>query len=471
EEQPNRFKLTWKQGSMMLGLTVENSYSKWQGFRWWGSGFMLLLWFVLGLWLTRVLRQIFLIDVPKLKLPEIIVWKRVSDIPGNFLLIGLAKSGKSEWLHYLAQSLPKENCLDLCVELKNLSPNGPYPDPAVTDSASRWPGWLRSLADFLPKSDSTVESKRTIADRADSDRAVSGPIVLLDHFEFNLKDRDCNLVRLNLLEHLLYGYHCRIVLVSSVDPLYFLTESAPEVLSDPEQGESVKRLLDRWARVFNHFKKLHLPDSNKGKFRQSVREFIQNHRDCRQFALWVRQECKGTAMLREIGVGILDDFDKSDPVTREGVVSRVLEKAGDYYRVLWSGLTSGERLVLYQLALDGWANPKNTEALQQLESKSLLCRVPMYRVINESFRRFIICAEHSDEIAAWKRQEKQSAWHVLRLVMTGLAVMAGIWILHSQAALSHELAAGITGIATLLTAISGLFGRSGKQTSAKTGPR
>lgn len=54
--------------------------------------------------------------------------------------------------------------------------------------------------------------------------------------------------------------------------------------------------------------------------------------------------------------------------------------------------------------------------------------------------------------------------------MIGLMVTAGIWLLHSQAALSQQLAAYIAGLATLLTAVSTLFARSGKQTAVKAEP-
>jgi hypothetical protein len=54
--------------------------------------------------------------------------------------------------------------------------------------------------------------------------------------------------------------------------------------------------------------------------------------------------------------------------------------------------------------------------------------------------------------------------------MIGLAVAVGIWFLHSQAALSQELAAIVAGAATVLTAFSALFGRSAKPSASKPEP-
>jgi hypothetical protein len=401
---------------------------------------------VFGLWLTSLVRKIFLSDIHKLRLSDVVDWKQVSDISGNFLVVGPAESGKSGWLRAI-NGVSSRDYFDLRVELKRLVSGGAYRNISGK-------GW----------------AMRLISGGAYPNISGKGPVVLVDHFEFNLKDRDYNMARLNLLEYLLYKSDCRIVLVSSVDPLYFLTEGAPDVLSDPQDPELSRRLLDRWTRVMSKFETVRIGVFRDLEFGKKIRLFIQNHRNYRDFALCVWQECKRTAKLRRIGMYLLDNFEESDARTRAWVEASVLDRATEYYRVLWSGLTATERLALYQLALDGWVNPKNTAALQQLESKLLICRVPIYRIMNVSFRKFVSSPEHASEIEQWEKQRKQSTWRVLRLFLVGVAAIAGIWLLHSQAALSHELAAYIAAVATLLTAISALFGRSGKQAPAKPEP-
>jgi hypothetical protein len=171
-------------------------------------------------------------------------------------------------------------------------------------------------------------------------------------------------------------------------------------------------------------------------------------------------------MLRRIGKEILEHFQTDHPVNFSWVWSRVLERADAYYHVLWSVLTPTERLVLYQLAFDGWANPKNSVALQQLERKRLVYKRPMYQIMNESFRRFIQSTEHTEEIAEWERREQQSTWHAFRYVVIGGVIGLGVWLLYTQATLTQVMAGSITAIVTLLTAVSSLFGRSGPQPAA-----
>jgi hypothetical protein len=421
---PNEFKLTWADGSRLPRFTVKSEYPTWQGLRWGSRLLVVLLWVVLGFWLTRLVRKIFFIDVQNTPPFDAVAWKDVADIQSNFLVVGLAKSGKSGWLRSI-RGLDATACLDLRVEL------------------------------------------RAKPDRYSPQREQHGPILVLDHFEFNLKDRRYNLARLNLLESLLYDSGCKIVVVSTVDPLYFLTEGSPDMLSQVEDSDVAHCLLDRWARALSKMRKVRPKESRDSEFERKLEDFVRTHPTYHQFASWIREECECTAMLRQIGMRILDDFQETGPRKRDWIESTVLDRADAYYHVLWSGLTTSERLVLYQLALDGWANPKNTMALQQLERKSLIHRAPMYRIMNETFLQFVRSAEHADEIAQWEKHEEQSTWRALRLVLIALAIGTGVWLLHSQAALSQTVAAYIAGIATLLTAITGLFGRSGRQTSPR----
>lgn len=144
----------------------------------------------------------------------------------------------------------------------------------------------------------------------------------------------------------------------------------------------------------------------------------------------------------------------------------VAERADAYYRMLWAGLTSSERLVLYQLALDGWANPKNASAIRQLAQKQLIYKKPMYRIMNDSFRSFIRSSEHEKEIAQWQKQEQQSTWQILRFVIIAATIGTCMWLLYAQAQLFQIGTGYITAIATLFTAIAGFTAKAKRSTSS-----
>lgn len=286
-------------------------------------------------------------------------------------------------------------------------------------------------------------------------------VLILDHFDYNLWGTQYNDKRLELLENLVYesSDKFRLVVVSTVDPLYFLTHGVPDVLS--KEGADPRRLLDRWTRVLSRFRLGRPPEQMTDSFTKRFGDFIKQHPEQRagDFVVWVCAECNCTAMLRKIGIDLFEEFRESEQYSKNGVESEVLDRARAYYHVLWTSLTFPERQVLYQLASDGWTNAKNTETIQQLERKELIYKGPMYRIMNEGFRLFISSPEHETEITEWQRQEIASTWHAFRAVLIVAATGVVVWMLYTQAAVSQTVIGVIAGSATLLTAIGGLVGR------------
>jgi hypothetical protein len=129
---------------------------------------------------------------------------------------------------------------------------------------------------------------------------------------------------------------------------------------------------------------------------------------------------------------MLEAHDGGPAVSRAALVEELLDRADAYYRVLWSTCTREERLVLFQLARDGWANPKNERAIQQLERRHLVRRSPGLRILNESFCRFVKAAQLPEEVAKWEHDERHSAWSAVKLGLTTAALMAGAWLLYTQ---------------------------------------
>jgi hypothetical protein len=421
EVTPTRFQLSQKIEPGSPELTITSEYQDWQGLRWVPVVCLVLLGGVLTAWLMNLVRKIFFTDIENTRPFPVVDWKDVAEIDKNFLVIGWAKSGKSNWLKSIT-GMDRQTWFDLRVELRKKIEDPNYQFPIGQQS-----------------------------------------VLVLDHFEFNIKDSVCNAVRLNLLETLLFESTVNVVIISTVDPIYFLTEGSPDVLSHDPDPAVARDLLERWARALSKLAKVRPKDSEDHEFHDTLAAFVEKNQHCVDFAAWVRAECNATMMLRKIGKDLLSQFQADDCTTPSVVWNNVLERADTYYHTLWSGFTSTERLVLYQLAFDGWANPQNAVAIQQLERKLVIHKHPMYRIVNESFRLFIRSNEHADEITEWRRRDQQSTWHAFRFVILGLAVAAGGWLLYTQAAFSQTVANYIAGITAFLTATAGLFARFGRQ--------
>jgi hypothetical protein len=312
---------------------------------------------------------------------------------------------------------------------------------------------FRDLRDF--------DDHRSSASRLgelESTDSHSGAIIL-DQFDFNMRDPAWNEKRLELVAKFLDKTDQKLVLVSTIDPMYFLLEERDTALCKEKNPEAVALLLERWARTLDRFTRVKLPYEIIEEFANEADTYFEKGGDSAKFAKWIWDECAFTPMLQKIGVGLLRKFRNAPLPSHDQLVGLVAEPADVYYRMLWNGLTSNERLALYQLALDGWANPKNTPTLRQLEQKQLIYRQPMYRILNESFRSFIRSSEHQKEILEWQKTEQESTWKILRFVLVAAVIGVGLWLLYAQAQLFQIGAGYITALATLLTAIAGFTAR------------
>ena len=392
ESGNNQFLLHWF-GGQYADFTIVANYPPWAGLCPHGPVWFTLMWLGLGLWTLNLLAKVFLTERETATPLPTKHWTHKDEIRGNYIVLGPMRSGKSERL-LLIEDL---EVLDLRAALET-----------------------RCLA--VPK------------------RAV----VAVDHFEFNLDDDRQNEARLELLEDLVYRRECRVLLITSVDPLYYFAESH-----------------GRWTRLLSSFEKIRFAGTGADGFEAILRTYGSS-----TAAELVRKECVATGNLRALGLRWLDDNPTAGTISGKEQLASLLDHARGYYALLWDGLTRPERLALFQLAKDGWANPQNREALVQLAAKGLIYRDVMLRVMNQTFRHFILSAPSNAELAEWLDLEKQSSWRAMKQGLIVTLIGFGAWMLYSQRDL-FQMSLGF--VVTLGGAITAIMNVLGTLTKAKAG--
>ena len=402
----------------------------------------------LGVWIHFVLGRLFLLDMESLPLPDL--WEpgegiRAQQIGDNILLIGHPKSGKRLTVERLG-----------CAQILD------FAGMAITN---KW-----ELPDICDE------------------------VVALNHFEFQVDDARANKKKLGILEDLIHVRHKRVILLSTVDPLYYLTAGCPDILVTGEKKDMATaiQLLDRWAALLTRFHKVRIKDITERRFqKKGIKSVLEKASDeHREFARRVVEECDHTAQLRKIGSKILSAHLVADAKgerrakisTRDGLIQELLDRADSYYRTLWSTCTPDERLVLFQLASDGWANPRNQLAIQHLERRNLVTRPnpkidvrstapcdadtlgrdhapPVgLRIMNESFREFIRKSQHREEIAAWEQEGEQSVWRFLKLSLVILTAAVAAWLLYSQQQFFNTVVAYVGALGAAVGVVFKLLG-------------
>jgi hypothetical protein len=467
-----RWLLRWNQQSPFPFFTISASYAPWAGLNAVSYVGLALIMVSLFFWLRTIIRKLFLAGGEAPISPRSVYWAVIKDVECDSLVLGRAQSGKTGRLLDI-KPVEDVDYRDLRAELSEM-PSGSTPGNIVG---------AEGRLDLNLSAD--LQSTASESQQNAPGRTV---LVVMDHFEFNLKDPQCNRERLKRLEGLLRRPNVKRVIVSTVDPLYFFADEGSEVLSDDKDKSSSGPLFDRWVHALSDFQKVSLKDTSKQAFQFEFRQFLARHKETafhsderqgnmllavrppwEQFALWIYLECRCTKFLRAVGMQLLRQYKDTLPPSREWLISNISSAAGAHYHVIWSDLTQKERLVLYQLALDGWANPhpENARAIEELERKGLISKRVMYRVMSESFCRFVKSTEHAGEIAELEREAGRSAWQALKLVLIAGAIGTFVWLLYAQADLFRIGLGYVAGIGALLTAAVNFFA-GGKRASPGT---
>ncbi|MBI1928810.1 cache domain-containing protein [Candidatus Poribacteria bacterium] len=118
----------------------------------------------------------------------------------------------------------------------------------------------------------------------------------------------------------------------------------------------------------------------------------------------------------------------------------------------WATCSTDEKLALFDLAQDGFINSKNP-GFRQLLRKRLIVRAPGLRLINESFRRFVISAGRAEDIAAREREGAGSRWNTLKGPLLIGLIGGALFLFISQRELLNITTAFISAIAAGMMAL------------------
>ena len=268
-----------------------------------------------------------------------------------------------------------------------------------------------------------------LAGTAHDDPALAGRrLVVVDRFEHRLRDPAFNRAKLVLLEELTRDPERRVALLSRVDPHLFLVADG-----DEQQRE-------RWVRVLGEFESFDLDGAgDPAALAVALAEVARRERErgapsSLERAAWrrhvgacleaVREECSPTAPLQAIGLELVPEL-ALDEMDRGQILDEIAERANAYYRALWASLSDVERLALVHHAEEGLLNPKCRRPLPRLLACGLAVRDPELRLLNETFRRFVV-SRRGEVLPLERRDAEDSAWANLKrplvTAMLGVAV-------------------------------------------------
>jgi hypothetical protein len=286
------------------------------------------------------------------------------------------------------------------------------------------------------------------ADRVDCSalRTAGCDRLAVDHLAYRIDAPQFRRQTLRFLEDVVYGCKLRLLAAADRDPLSFLDECVGG-------GDHASSERDQWIGVLQSFRyeDAGLGDEPLSTDRDMVRALAAKyHRTERDAVDAFVDESSAAPRLVTIGENILQRFAAArEPIGAEDVRREFAVAAEPYYCALWQTRSLDEKVVLSHLAEEGLVNPRSEPVVQRLLRAGLIVRDPQLRVMNETFRRFVVEAAPPAQLAEWEAGASLPWASIETAMVTVVIGLAGLLVLTQ-----HQLVSAWTGfVPTLAPAV------------------
>ncbi len=310
-----------------------------------------------------------------------------------------------------------------------------------------------------------------------------GPVVL-DNFEYGIDNGHQSQQKLELLEALRQKKR-RAIALSTVDPERLLSSKAGNghtngngnckgsaaTLPAPVFSKGWTDAVSRFLRVepedlgdAESFR-AELCESKKGLLDRPGLDKKAKEQIEAAFKL-IESECSIRAYLQNIGRAVASQSQLAK-VSAAGLCKQIVTNAKPYYASIWNACSGEEKLTLTRLAQYGLLSPKDPD-VDELLRKGLIVRDPAIRIMNDSFRLFILSMGDDHAIAKCEQDAKSSSnWEALKVPLTIGLLSVAAFLLLTQRELYNSALPFLSGLAAGLPALLKLV--SLFQSGAKAG--
>lgn len=284
-------------------------------------------------------------------------------------------------------------------------------------------------------------------------------LVIINHFEYNIKDPRANSIKLNFLESLMQRGKSKIMIVSTVHPLTFLDSFNEQQMIAAQNGAIPESELERWHVLLGHFRIAIEPliDNSKGPKGKELKP------GATPLERAIYEETRYSHYLDNMyqmamnTVPMITNEDSSD--ISDSVIFKLQITSHYFYTYIWQSLTKEEKFLLYDLAEDGLVNPFDDYNLSMLISKGLIMKqYGTLMLFNKGFRNFILTAIGNTELNRLKDQVKDNGnWGSLKtpIIIAIMAIL--VFLIASQQEAYSRIIAYITALGAGVPAVLKIF--------------
>ena len=114
-------------------------------------------------------------------------------------------------------------------------------------------------------------------------------------------------------------------------------------------------------------------------------------------------------------------------------------------------------LALQQLAKEDVVNPHNGHVVERLLVSGFVRRDPTFRLMNETFRRFVLQMVLADEVTKWEREGVEMPWSSYATSVGAFAVVASAVLFLTQQQLLDAWIGYVPAIVPAVTTVGRMF--------------
>ncbi len=315
---------------------------------------------------------------------------------------------------------------------------------------------------------SLLEQDQWVTSTLERLKGDTSPVVL-DHFEYRLGDLKVDQEKRRIIGELLIRGR-KLCVITSQDPFHESSPSGNQTASAEQMPTP-----NPWVSIFQSFGFTYFVPT---KTEEVLREWIspsashdtgQEQGSTLLVKTFLKTEEQPTSQLRNIGHWIrsLHEWPMWSPQELQEQFQFV---ASPYYRSLWESCTIQEKLALYHIAQDGFLHTQNPE-LPSLTQKGLVRVAPDLRIMNGSFRKFILDMGRDTHISEWQDTGNEETWANLRLPFLLVFAIILVFLFATQQEFKNSLITVISLLPILLPALPELplLFTSPKNSSPPTG--
>jgi hypothetical protein len=145
-----------------------------------------------------------------------------------------------------------------------------------------------------------------------------------------------------------------------------------------------------------------------------------------------------------------------------GMEARLIELSQllkEFYGRVWVCLSKEEKFILYDFALDGFSNHRDTKILYQLINKGILFYEDLtLTTMTLGFREFVLEKREDDTIVDQMTvANAQDTWRKVKIPLLILLSAFGIFLFITQDQIYQKITGLLTSSSSLITLISGLL--------------